>query len=224
MLPLIHWSDLFIRQEVVWDPKDMEDGAGDGASSSHRFLHLSCFFSSNPKHTEKPCALGFSVRVGLKHTLRCVIWVKSWKLEALIWAGSGVNAQNLNRVYCCSSCTTKTTNSNKKNDNYGPTQWQQQQQLKGKLTKGVLFLSSHRFQCSSPRIISRSSSSTSSPFFRFLFSFFSFGPTQVSLFFSVDIFKSIETLQPSLLTHILCYVMQVSNAIFFLPVVKPTLA
>ena len=27
---------------------------------------------------------------GLKHTLRCVIWVKSWKLEALIWAGSGV--------------------------------------------------------------------------------------------------------------------------------------
>ena len=55
----------------------MEDGAGDGASSSHRFLHLSCFFSSNPKHTEKPCALGFSVRVGLKHTLRCVIWVKS---------------------------------------------------------------------------------------------------------------------------------------------------
>ena len=91
MLPLIHWSDLFIRQEVVWDPKDMEDGAGDGASSSHRFLHLSCFFSSNPKHTEKPCALGFSVRVGLKHTLRCVIWVKSWKLEALIWAGSAVN-------------------------------------------------------------------------------------------------------------------------------------
>ena len=151
------------------------------------------------------------MRFGLKHTLRCVIWVKLWKLEALIWAGSGVNAQNLNRVYCCSSCTTKTTNSNKKNDNYGPTQWQQQQQLKGKLTKGVLFLSSHRFQCSSPRIISRSSSSTSSPFFRFLFSFFSFGPTQVSLFFSVDIFKSIETLQPSLLTHILCYVMQVSN-------------
>ena len=37
------------------------------------------------------CALGFSVRFGLKHTLRCVIWVKSWKLEALIWAGSGVN-------------------------------------------------------------------------------------------------------------------------------------
>ena len=47
-----------------------------------------CF---NPKRTEKPCALGFSVRFGLKHTLRCVIWVKSWKLEALIWAGSGVN-------------------------------------------------------------------------------------------------------------------------------------
>ena len=46
-----------------------------------------CF---NPKRTEKPCALGFSVRFGLKHTLRCVIWVKSWKLEALIWAGSGV--------------------------------------------------------------------------------------------------------------------------------------
>ena len=46
--------------------------------------------SSNPKRTEKPCALGFSVRFGLKHTLRCVIWVKSWKLEALIWAGSGV--------------------------------------------------------------------------------------------------------------------------------------
>ena len=33
-----------------------------------------CF---NPKRTEKPCALGFSVRFGLKHTLRCVIWVKS---------------------------------------------------------------------------------------------------------------------------------------------------
>ena len=47
-----------------------------------------CF---NPKRTEnlvreKPCALGFSVRFGLKHTLRCVIWVKSWKLEAQIWA------------------------------------------------------------------------------------------------------------------------------------------
>ena len=36
------------------------------------------------------CALGFSVRFGLKHTLHCVIRVKSWKLEALIWAGSGV--------------------------------------------------------------------------------------------------------------------------------------
>ena len=46
-----------------------------------------CF---NPKRTEKPCALGFSVRFGLKHTLHCVIRVKSWKLEALNWAGSGV--------------------------------------------------------------------------------------------------------------------------------------
>ena len=30
------------------------------------------------------------MRFGLKRTLRCVIWVKSWKLEALIWAGSAV--------------------------------------------------------------------------------------------------------------------------------------
>ena len=30
------------------------------------------------------------MRFGLKRTLRCVIWVKSWKLEALIWVGSGV--------------------------------------------------------------------------------------------------------------------------------------
>ena len=26
-------------QEVVWDPKDPDEGAGDGASSNHRFLH-----------------------------------------------------------------------------------------------------------------------------------------------------------------------------------------
>ena len=30
------------------------------------------------------------MRFGLKLTLLCVIWVKSLKLEALIWAGSGV--------------------------------------------------------------------------------------------------------------------------------------
>ena len=44
----------------------------------------------NQSAQKKLCALGFSVRFGLKHTLRCVIWVKSWKLEALIWAESGV--------------------------------------------------------------------------------------------------------------------------------------
>ena len=47
--------------------------------------------------TEKPCALGFSVRFGLKRTLRCVIWVKSWKLEALIWAGSGVTRNKIRK-------------------------------------------------------------------------------------------------------------------------------
>ena len=31
-------------------------------------------------------------RFGLKHTLRCVIWVK---LEALIWAGSGVKHKTM---------------------------------------------------------------------------------------------------------------------------------
>ena len=56
-----------------------------------------CF---NPKRTEKPCALGFSVRFGLKHTLRCVIWVKSWKLEALIWVGSGVRLKTTEILFC----------------------------------------------------------------------------------------------------------------------------
>ena len=55
-----------------------------------------CF---NPKRTEKPCALGFSVRFGLKHTLHCVIWVKSWKLEVLIWAESGVIVENFKKSF-----------------------------------------------------------------------------------------------------------------------------
>ena len=29
---------------------------------------------------------------------RCVIWIKSWKLEALIWAGSGVMVYNMHNV------------------------------------------------------------------------------------------------------------------------------
>ena len=68
---------------------------------------------------------------------------------------------------------------------------------RGKLTKGVWFLSCQRFQCSSPRIISLSSSSFSASPFRFLFPFFPFCPTQVSFFFSDDMFKSMKHPQPS---------------------------
>ena len=39
------------------------------------------------------------MRFGLKRTLRCVIWVKSWKLEALIWAGSAVIGQSTHLLY-----------------------------------------------------------------------------------------------------------------------------
>ena len=46
-----------------------------------------------PPRAPKAHAHGFSVHFGLKHTLRCVIWVKSWKLDALIWTASGVNVQ-----------------------------------------------------------------------------------------------------------------------------------
>ena len=40
-----------------------------------RGTDLSGEWCYNPKRTEKPCALGFSVRFGLKYTLRCVVVV-----------------------------------------------------------------------------------------------------------------------------------------------------
>ena len=48
-----------------------------------------------PQSVLLPKAHGKTVRFGLKRTLRCVIWVKSWKLEALIWAGSAVRVERL---------------------------------------------------------------------------------------------------------------------------------
>ena len=49
-----------------------------------------CF---NPKRTEKPCALGFSMRFGLKHTLRCDLG-KIMKIRSIDFSGEWCYFQN----------------------------------------------------------------------------------------------------------------------------------